>query len=62
MTEPVVLVEQRDHTLLVTINRPRAANSINAEVHQGLGEAGRDLGDTRAHDLALALRRRVVDV
>ncbi|WP_420750801.1 enoyl-CoA hydratase-related protein [Rhodococcus sp. O3] len=39
MTEPVVLVEQRDHTLLVTINRPRAANSINAEVHQGLGEA-----------------------
>lgn len=39
MTEPVVLVEQRDHTLLVTINRPRAANSINAAVHQGLGEA-----------------------
>jgi len=39
VTEPVVLVEQRDHTLLVTINRPRAANSINAEVHQGLGEA-----------------------
>ena len=39
MTEPVVLVEQRDHTLLVAINRPRAANSINAAVHQGLGEA-----------------------
>jgi crotonobetainyl-CoA hydratase len=39
VTEPVVLVEQRDHTLLVTINRPRAANSINADVHRGLGEA-----------------------
>ena len=35
----VVLTEQRGHTLLVTINRPAAANSINAEVHQGLGEA-----------------------
>lgn len=39
MSEPVVLVEQRDHTLLVTINRPKAANSINADVHQALGEA-----------------------
>ncbi|GAA1455736.1 enoyl-CoA hydratase-related protein [Williamsia maris] len=35
----VVLTEQRGHTLLVTINRPKAANSINAEVHQLLGEA-----------------------
>ena len=39
MTEPAVLVEQRDHTLLVTINRPGAANSINAAGHRGLGEA-----------------------
>ncbi|MDM7486894.1 enoyl-CoA hydratase-related protein [Rhodococcus sp. CSLK01-03] len=39
MTEPAVLVEQRGHTLLVTINRPGAANSIDAEVHTGLGEA-----------------------
>ncbi|NGP05356.1 enoyl-CoA hydratase [Rhodococcus sp. 14C212] len=39
MTQPVVLVEQRGHTLLVTINRPEAANSINADVHTGLGEA-----------------------
>ncbi len=35
----VVLTEQRGHTLLVTINRPNAANSINAEVHQLLGAA-----------------------
>ncbi|MEE2034812.1 enoyl-CoA hydratase-related protein [Rhodococcus chondri] len=39
MTESVVLVEQRNHTLIVTINRPKAANSINADVHRGLGEA-----------------------
>lgn len=39
MTDDVVLTEQRDHTLLVTINRPRSANSINAEVHERLGEA-----------------------
>lgn len=38
MTE-VVLTETRGHTLLVTINRPAAANSINADVHRGLGEA-----------------------
>lgn len=35
----VVLVEVRGHTLVVTINRPEAANSINADVHRGLGEA-----------------------
>lgn len=35
----VVLIETRGHTLLVTINRPAAANSINADVHRGLGEA-----------------------
>ena len=35
----VVLTETRGHTLLVTINRPEAANSINAEVHRRLGEA-----------------------
>ncbi|CCQ16718.1 Short chain enoyl-CoA hydratase [Rhodococcus sp. AW25M09] len=35
----VVLTETRGHTLLVTINRPEAANSINAEVHGELGRA-----------------------
>ncbi|AHD23017.1 enoyl-CoA hydratase [Rhodococcus pyridinivorans SB3094] len=39
MSEPVVHVEKREHVLLVTINRPKAANSINADVHQALGEA-----------------------
>ena len=35
----VVLTETRGHTLVVTINRPKAANSINADVHRGLGAA-----------------------
>ncbi|WP_415977277.1 enoyl-CoA hydratase-related protein [Rhodococcus sp. 077-4] len=35
----VVLTEVRGHTLVVTINRPRAANSVNSDVHRGLGEA-----------------------
>ena len=39
MTDPVVLTEQRGHTLLITINREKAANSINAEVHQLIGQA-----------------------
>ncbi|MBY4208047.1 enoyl-CoA hydratase/isomerase family protein [Rhodococcus fascians] len=34
-----VLTEHIGHTLLVTINRPGAANSIDAEVHRLLGEA-----------------------
>ena len=34
-----VLTERRGHTLVVTINRPAARNSINADVHRGLGEA-----------------------
>ncbi len=37
--DQVVLSEQRGHTLLITINRPKASNSINAEVHQLIGEA-----------------------
>ena len=37
--EAAVLTEQRGHTLVVTINRPKASNSINAAVHQGIGEA-----------------------
>ncbi|MGV8871249.1 MAG: enoyl-CoA hydratase-related protein [Rhodococcus sp. (in: high G+C Gram-positive bacteria)] len=35
----VVLTETRGHTMVVTINRPKAANSINADVHNALGEA-----------------------
>ncbi|MFD3810517.1 enoyl-CoA hydratase/isomerase family protein [Rhodococcus sp. NPDC058639] len=48
MTEPIVLVEQRDHTLIVTINRPKAANSINADVHRALGEAWERAADDRS--------------
>ena len=39
MTEPAVLVERRDHVLLVTLNRPAARNAINLEVATLLGDA-----------------------
>jgi len=35
----VVLYEKRDHTVIVTINRPEAMNAINGEVRKGLHEA-----------------------
>jgi crotonobetainyl-CoA hydratase len=34
-----VLVELREHVLLVTINRPDARNAVNAKVTLGIGEA-----------------------
>jgi enoyl-CoA hydratase len=37
--EEVVLVEQRDRILIITINRPRAKNAVNAAVSQGLADA-----------------------
>ncbi len=36
-TEPEVLVEQRDRILIITINRPKAKNAVNAAVRPGLG-------------------------
>jgi E-phenylitaconyl-CoA hydratase len=36
---PVVLYEKRDHTVIVTINRPEAMNAINGEVRKGFHEA-----------------------
>ena len=38
-SEDVVLVEQRDRTLIITINRPQAKNAVNAAVSQGLADA-----------------------
>ncbi|GFG53149.1 enoyl-CoA hydratase [Mycolicibacterium agri] len=38
-TEEVVLVEQRDRILIITINRPQAKNAVNAAVSQGLADA-----------------------
>ncbi|RZL75549.1 MAG: enoyl-CoA hydratase, partial [Rhodococcus sp. (in: high G+C Gram-positive bacteria)] len=35
--EPVVLTRREGHVLVVTINRPRAANSIDARAHTLLG-------------------------
>ena len=37
--ESVVLVEQRDRILVITINRPAARNAVNAAVSHGLAEA-----------------------
>ena len=37
--EEVVLVEQRDRILIITINRPKAKNAVNAEVSRGLADA-----------------------
>jgi enoyl-CoA hydratase len=38
-SENVVLVEQRDRILVITINRPEAKNAVNAAVSQGLADA-----------------------
>lgn len=45
--EPEVLVERRDRILIVTINRPKAKNAVNAAVANGLADAMDQLdGDT----------------
>jgi enoyl-CoA hydratase len=38
-SEEVVLVEQRDRILIITINRPKAKNAVNAAVSRGLADA-----------------------
>jgi len=38
-TEPSVLVEQRDRILIITINRPKARNAVDAAVSRGLADA-----------------------
>ena len=38
-TEEVVLAEQRDRILIITINRPQAKNAVNAAVSRGLADA-----------------------
>ena len=46
-SEPEVLVEQRDRILIITINRPKAKNAVNAAVARGLADAVDRLdGDT----------------
>ncbi len=37
--QEAVLVERRDHVLVVTLNRPEARNAVNADVTLGLGNA-----------------------
>ncbi len=44
-TEEAVLVEQRDRILVITINRPRAKNAVNAAVSRGLANAMDRLDD-----------------
>ncbi|KUI24928.1 enoyl-CoA hydratase [Mycobacterium sp. IS-1742] len=38
-SEDVVLVEQRDRILVITINRPKAKNAVDAAVSRGLADA-----------------------
>ena len=38
-TDNVVLVEQRDRILIITINRPKAKNAVNSAVSHGLADA-----------------------
>ncbi len=38
-SEEVVLVDQRDRILIITINRPQAKNAVNAAVSRGLADA-----------------------
>jgi enoyl-CoA hydratase len=38
-SEDVVLVEQRDRILIITINRPQAKNAVNAAVSRALADA-----------------------
>jgi len=40
--EPTVLVEKRDHIMVMTINRPEARNAVNLDVTTLLGEALED--------------------
>ena len=44
-SENVVLVEQRDRILIITINRPEAKNAVNAAVSHGLADAVDRLDD-----------------
>lgn len=52
-TEPAVLVEQRDRILIITINRPKAKNAVNAEVSRGLAEAMDRLDDDAGLSVAI---------
>jgi enoyl-CoA hydratase len=44
-TEPPILIEQRDRILIITINRPKARNAVNAAVNRGLADAMDRLDD-----------------
>src|SRR4051795_6702382 len=39
MTEQAILTEERDGILIITINRPGARNSVNADVANGMAAA-----------------------
>ena len=48
-----VLVEQRDHILIVTINRPAARNAIDAAVTSGIAAAMDELDGRK--DLSIGI-------
>jgi enoyl-CoA hydratase len=51
--EPEVLVEQRDRILIITINRPKAKNAVNAAVSRGLADAMDRLDDDAGLSVAI---------
>jgi enoyl-CoA hydratase len=53
MPEPALLAEQDGHILVVTINRPKKKNAVNAEVLCGLSDAWHRLDDD--DDLRVAI-------
>jgi crotonobetainyl-CoA hydratase len=39
MANPIVLVERREHVMIVTLNRPEAGNAVNVALWSGVGGA-----------------------
>ena len=53
MVSDEVLLERRERTLIITINRPEARNAFNLAVAQGLADAMDELDDTAELSVAV---------
>ena len=53
MVSDEVLLERRERTLIITINRPEARNAFNLAVAQGLADAMDELDDTAELSVAI---------
>ncbi|MBA3029305.1 MAG: enoyl-CoA hydratase [Desulfobacteraceae bacterium] len=43
MTEPVILIEKKDHIAIVTLNRPKAMNALSTELRAAIHDTFMDL-------------------